>query len=71
MTRFGIWRFCHTTFQEKYRELLDRKSEPVKDYVQDCYGRVLQHLNTLRCKEHYWSSVIAERDDALKDLQHQ
>lgn len=58
----------HTTFQEKYRELLDRKSEPVKDYVADCYGRVLQHLNTLRCKEHYWSSVIAERDDALKKI---
>lgn len=58
----------HTTFQEKYRELLDRKSEPVKDYVADCYGRVLQHLNTLRCKEHYWSSVIAERDDALEKI---
>lgn len=58
----------HTTFQEKYRELLDRKSEPVKDYVVDCYGRVLQHLNTLRCKEHYWSSVIAERDDALEKI---
>lgn len=58
----------HTTFQEKYRELLDRKSEPVKDCVADCYGRVLQHLNTLRCKEHYWSSVIAERDDALKKI---
>lgn len=58
----------HTTFQEKYRELLNRKSEPVKDYVADCYGRVLQHLNTLRCKEHYWSSVIAERDDALEKI---
>lgn len=58
----------HTTFQEKYRELLDRKSEPVKDCVADCYGRILQHLNTLRCKEHYWSSVIAERDDALKKI---
>ena len=58
----------HTTFQEKYRELLDRKSEPVKDYVADCYGRVLQHLNTLRCKEHYWSSVIAERGDALEKI---
>ena len=58
----------HTTFQEKYRELLDRKSEPVKDYVADCYGRVLQHLNTLRCKEHYWASVIAERDDALEKI---
>ena len=58
----------HTTFQEKYRELLDRKSEPVKDYVADCYGRVLQHLNTLRCKEHYWSSAIAERDDALEKI---
>lgn len=58
----------HTTFQEKYRELLDRKSEPVKDYVADCYERVLQHLNTLRCKEHYWSSVIAERDDALEKI---
>ena len=58
----------HTTFQEKNRELLDRKSEPVKDYVADCYGRVLQHLNTLRCKEHYWSSVIAERDDALEKI---
>lgn len=58
----------HTTFQEKYRELLDRKSEPVKDYVADCYGRVLQHLNTLRCKEHYRSSVIAERDDALEKI---
>ena len=58
----------HTTFQENYRELLDRKSEPVKDYVADCYGRVLQHLNTLRCKEHYWSSVIAERDDALEKI---
>ena len=58
----------HTTFQEKYRDLLDRKSEPVKDYVADCYGRVLQHLNTLRCKEHYWSSVIAERDDALEKI---
>lgn len=58
----------HTTFQEKYRELLDRKSEPVKDYVADCYGRVLQHLNTFRCKEHYWSSVIAERDDALEKI---
>ena len=58
----------HTTFQEKYRVLLDRKSEPVKDYVADCYGRVLQHLNTLRCKEHYWSSVIAERDDALEKI---
>lgn len=58
----------HTTFQEKYRELLDRKSKPVKDCVADCYGRILQHLNTLRCKEHYWSSVIAERDDALKKI---
>ena len=58
----------HTAFQEKYRELLDRKSEPVKDCVADCYGRILQHLNTLRCKEHYWSSVIAERDDALKKI---
>ena len=66
--KIRILAVLHTTFQEKYRELLDRKSEPVKDYVADCYGRVLQHLNTLRCKEHYWSSVIAERDDALEKI---
>ena len=33
--------------------------------MEGCYNRIFQQLNTVRCKDHFWSAVTTERDGAL------
>ena len=54
-----------TDFLEKYNALLEQKAAPVREYVEGCYNRIFQQLNTVRCKDHFWSAVTTERDGAL------
>ena len=54
-----------TDFLEKYNALLEQKAAPVRVYVEGCYNRIFQQLNTVRCKDHFWSAVTTERDGAL------
>lgn len=54
-----------TEFLEKYNALLEQKAAPVREYVEGCYNRIFQQLNTVRCKDHFWSAVTTERDGAL------
>ena len=54
-----------TDFLEKYNALLEQKAAPVREYVEGCYSRIFQQLNTVRCKDHFWSAVTTERDGAL------
>ena len=56
-------------FLDKYNALLEQESAPVKEYVGGCYNRVFQRLNTVRCKDHFWSTVVAERDEALHKVE--
>ena len=30
---------------------------------------MFQELNTVRCKDHFWSSVVAERDETVRKIQ--
>ena len=58
-----------TDFLEKYNALLEQKAAPVREYVEGCYNRVFQELNTVRCKDHFWFSVVAERDETVRKIQ--
>ena len=58
-----------TDFLEKYNALLEQKAAPVREYVEGCYNRIFQQLNTVRCKDHFWSAVVAERDEALHKVE--
>ena len=55
----------HTDFNDKFLSLVEKEAAPVKEYIEGCYNRVFQQLNTVRCKDHFWSAVVAERDDAV------
>jgi len=60
----------HTDFNDKFLSLVEKEAAPVKEYIEGCYNRVFQQLNTVRCKDHFWSAVIAERDDAVYKVEH-
>ena len=60
----------HTDFNDKFLSLVEKEAAPVKEYIEGCYNRVFQQLNTVRCKDHFWSAVVAERDDAVYKVEH-
>ena len=60
----------HTDFNDKFLSLVEKEAAPVKEYIEGCYNRIFQQLNTVRCKDHFWSAVVAERDDAVYKVEH-
>ena len=60
----------HTDFNDKFLALVEKEAAPVKEYIEGCYNRIFQQLNTVRCKDHFWSAVVAERDDAVYKVEH-